>query len=227
MPAKKKTTTRGSGTKRTKGRRRRRTRRTVIPSVFPLAKFQRVNHKYVTSKVINPAAADTLASLYFRANDIYDPEVALGGHSSMLFDQLKVLYKHWIVIGSRIHVYCPAYDQGQNGVMIAWKDQDTTVPGSVTTTLEESRKDVRYKVLGFDQKTRRVTNTWGIHKDAGIKDPMDDQEHWAGDASNGPSKVWYYGVGYGSILADQGDLNVMIEITFNTLWFDPLDVAGS
>jgi len=63
-----------------------------------------VKLKYATQAAnLNPAIG-TAAVAVFRANDLYDPEVAVGGHQPRCFDQWILMYDHFVVIKSSIKV---------------------------------------------------------------------------------------------------------------------------
>lgn len=61
--------------------------------------------KYATYGTINPALGVPL-SIKYRANGMYDPEVAVGGHQPYGFDQMMALFNHFTVVGAKITVRC-------------------------------------------------------------------------------------------------------------------------
>lgn len=52
---------------------------------------------YATSDFINPAIG-TIANKYWTANDIYDPQTAIGGHKPRGYDTLAQFYSHYKVV---------------------------------------------------------------------------------------------------------------------------------
>lgn len=61
-----------------------------------------MTHRYVTNYPDQIVGGSAPAVISIRANGMYDPEVALGGHQPLNFDQMCAVYNHWTVIGSRI-----------------------------------------------------------------------------------------------------------------------------
>jgi len=57
---------------------------------------------YSTTLKLTKAAGTYLATEVFRANSMYDPEVAVGGHQPRGFDQLMTMYDHFTVYGCKI-----------------------------------------------------------------------------------------------------------------------------
>lgn len=73
----------------------------------PMRKFCR----FVYSKTIDKSvSANTVTVTEFRANDLYDPEVAVGGHQPYGFDQVMGSYEHFTVLRSVISVQCLSTD---------------------------------------------------------------------------------------------------------------------
>lgn len=56
--------------------------------------------RYCTRKTIDGGAAGAATNLFIRANGCFDPEVAVGGHQPMGFDQYMALYDHFKVLKS-------------------------------------------------------------------------------------------------------------------------------
>lgn len=76
------------------------------PSVnlgYLLPKQVRMTTTYV-SELKNAAGASFYDESIWNASSIYDPDVAIGGHQAMLFDQMMALYNRWFVSGSSIRV---------------------------------------------------------------------------------------------------------------------------
>jgi len=74
----------------------------VGASGFPARK--RLTLRYSTFEVLQYNAGAQFAQLDFRANSLYDPEYAVGGHQPMGFDQWMKFYKNYTVLRSRIKI---------------------------------------------------------------------------------------------------------------------------
>lgn len=75
-------------------------------------------------------AAGALPTYEYRANGLYDPEVASGGHQPSGFDQLMEQYFHYTVIKSRcrVEMLCTAFNQNQVWCLAQYNS--TGVPGT-------------------------------------------------------------------------------------------------
>ena len=81
------------------GKRRR--RRRLPPLGFP--KSKKVRLRYVQTFSLD-APGSGIATRYFRANGMFDPDASVGGHQPLYFDQYMAGYDHYTVIGSKIKV---------------------------------------------------------------------------------------------------------------------------
>jgi len=82
--------------------------------------------KYVCFYELPPDNSGSFSYYSFRANSIYDPEVATGGHQPMGADQWGQFYDHYTVIGSKISV--TASQHGNNTAPGLWGTMCTTNP---------------------------------------------------------------------------------------------------
>lgn len=71
----------------------------------PMGKSTVKKFKYATYGTINPSLGTPL-SIRYRANGMFDPEVAIGGHQPYAFDQMMALFNHFTVVGAKITVRC-------------------------------------------------------------------------------------------------------------------------
>lgn len=60
--------------------------------------------RYATQIAITGGALGAATNVFFRANGCFDPEVAVGGHQPMGFDQYMAMYDHFKVKSSKINV---------------------------------------------------------------------------------------------------------------------------
>ncbi len=60
--------------------------------------------RYATHVVFNPAAG-AAQNIFIKANGLFDPEVAVGGHQPLGFDQYMLFYDHFRVDSSHITCY--------------------------------------------------------------------------------------------------------------------------
>lgn len=72
----------------------------------PLGYSRPCTFRYATSGQVNVAAGGVPEYIRFRANGLYDPEVAVGGHQPYGFDQMMGLFNHFTVLGAKLTVRC-------------------------------------------------------------------------------------------------------------------------
>jgi len=76
-----------------------------FPSFFadqPTIKYARL--RYSNTEAIPALNLGAINIRTFRANDVFDPDHALGGHQPYGFDQLMAMYQHFTVLSSKVTV---------------------------------------------------------------------------------------------------------------------------
>lgn len=107
------------------------------------------------------------AVLGFRANGMYDPEVALGGHQPLYYDQMTALYNHWTVTASKITIkVVPLF--GAIGFLNATLliDDDTTL-GATALAARERPGSVNWLVSAAENDNPGKTMYWNAQKTFG------------------------------------------------------------
>ncbi len=102
--------------------------RRMPPAGFP--EHKKVRLRYCTTLTLDAQATSTLSVASICANGMFDPELALGGHQPMGFDQWMLVYNHYTVTEAVITVrWSPisatSVTPGVFGVLL---DDDTAVP---------------------------------------------------------------------------------------------------
>lgn len=70
----------------------------------PLPNVTRTRLRYVDNTFINPGVGGVMGTQVYSANGLYDPDVSGVGHQPRGFDELMILYKVCVVVGSKIKV---------------------------------------------------------------------------------------------------------------------------
>lgn len=132
----------------------------------------------------------------FRANSVYDPDYALGGHQLMGFDQWAALYNHYRVISSKITVRFipdPGYDfLGCIGIAVC---DNASIPGHVG--LVEGQKNYRWRNITSttgDTRIWKVSKTYSAKKYFGPRALVQNQ--YATVATNPTEDVLFTIIGY-------------------------------
>lgn len=167
----------------------------------------------------------SLPQQFYRANGIFDPRVATGGHQVMGFDNMMLMYEHSAVIRSKCSVtFCNVGD-GPITVGI-FLSPDAVGLGTITKLVENGMAVMKtiptnlhangVLTLSLDCDVR---NYFGKKR---YSDIMDD-EKLTGDIATDPLEQVYYGVfGY-----DAHNLNTDvtvgydITISYDTIYYEP------
>jgi len=89
------------------------------PMVAAIGETQRIKMIYADFVTTNPNVTGTGGKVY-GANALYDPEIAVGGHSANGFDEYKLLYERMTVIASRIKVSLSPQANAEANPALTW-----------------------------------------------------------------------------------------------------------
>lgn len=194
------------------------------PGFLPKTKF--VNLKYATEFRIQPTM-EGIGVFKFRANDCYDPEDILGGHSAYMFDDIMRFYKKWRVISSKIKIWyiqpdilnsTPGYVtilQSANGLM------NQSFANAAHILESNVRGNVRIigpaPMMAQSQAGQRAVNTRTYSQNKfypGIKD-----KDFEGTYNSSPVQHCFWEVVAFQLAANQpAECHFRAEISFNVLF---------
>lgn len=108
---------------------------------------------------LDPGTAGVPAIQVFRANGMYDPRVATGGHQPRGFDQFMALYDHFIVLGSKITLHGCNTDTSQSTFLgVTLRDSTITESNAIRDYTEGGMTDVcLLGPLGSNTQVGKVT----------------------------------------------------------------------
>jgi len=220
--------------KRTKtaGRAVRKPRRLTIPTTVsigkqPFPKQLKNTLRYCDSWAASVNAAG-LGTLAFSCNGLYDPNLALGGHQPLYFDQLMGIYDHYHVTNSRITVqlqWCSVtgltYQYG------AYVDDDAS--GVSTFNSLQERPEAKsamgvWSLYGYAPKPLKLS--WSAAAAFG-KDSLGDPE-LQGTASSNPAETQTFFIltDFGTPGASAG-YTVNVQIEYDVVWTERATIAQS
>lgn len=161
-----------------KSARRRRYKSKVPRQLIPTKTVK--TFKYQTTIELDPSAVSSSA-FYFRANGMYDPEVPVGGHQPLGFDEyLGVLYDHFTVIGCKITCDFASDSSSTSGSYIVGltpTDTSGVLPISVSTIIEQGRSVYRQvQPYTSGHSLVRLRHKMNPPKFLGRGNPMSDPE---------------------------------------------------
>ncbi len=177
--------------------------------------------RYVQEFAVN-AGLDAEANKVFRANGIFDPDHAVGGHQPMNSDEFYEIYKTSFVSGSKITVrWAPSGVANLiPGAVILFKNDtaDTLLAFDIEQILEQTNIS-GYKLFGLAdapviQNFSPMTLTYSPVKDLGVKDPEDNPD-LRGEVGFGPAKEYFFEIYSVAIQGnDPGPLHFIATIDY-------------
>lgn len=163
----------------------------------------------------------------YTANGLYDPDITRVGHQPSGFDQLMLMYDHYVVIGCKITV--TFYNQGTTTALLCTlsiKDSDV-LEGDARIGLESGK--IVSCVIGNINTTSLQTLTMAVNpaKFLGRTKPLNDPTLKGTSAAN-PTEGAYFHVQASSIDGLSGTVvryTTMLEYT--AIFFEPKPVGLS
>lgn len=197
-------------------------RKSVIPTPVSFGKYAlplriQNTHRYATTYDLVLDALGNLA-VAFRANGMYDPEVAVGGHQPLYFDQIGALYNHFTVTHAKMTVRAVPVDDPIAGaakpVMLScFVDDDTTSLASTLSNRE--RIGAQIKMLVPAQNNGPLTVYFNAQKMYGgnIMDNDDLQGTVAADPTEQAIFFAYFSSGLPS-----GAVKCYVDLEYTAVW---------
>lgn len=193
--------------------------------VFPKQMRQTLN--YVTTfQFALGAIAGAPTTYQFRANSLFDPEVALGGHQPYGYDQLAAIYQKLVVISSSCSVTANIGSlttySGEFGVNLA----DTSTPVINRDTLMESQYAAWKNFISTNGPVS-VKNNFDAAKYFDVKD-LTESDDIVTNVGSSATRQAYFNVW---AAPDSGAVNntitLTVHIAYDVLFFEPAEVASS
>lgn len=194
----------------------------------PLRNRLRCIHQYSSYHTANPSAG-AIHSYYYSANSLYDPNRTGVGHSAMGFDQLKVLYDHFVVIASKIVVRCVNISAGDAILALRLTDTTGIAYASQSELLEQQNcRDVMMAQDGSRIKVHKLSLACCPQKFLkGSKKNMLEAQ-FKGGASSDPTEECFYEVSFFGPYGNTPQVQyIHVDITYVAIWMEPKHIAGS
>lgn len=162
----------------------------------------------------------TIGTEIVRANDCYDPRVAVGGHQPRGFDEFMALYDHFVVLGSKIKA--TAHNIGSGAAQFGICLRDTSSPASAYNDYAESGKTI-VTTLGLSSGigTKALTMKASVKKELGRKSVMSDPELKGSSGASPVEQIYYHLFASGLNLADGASLNVRYRVEYIVAFIEP------
>lgn len=170
-----------------------------------------------------------LNSLAIGMNDIYDPEVAAGGHQPMGFDQMAAMYNRYIVIGSKLTVtfYDNAASHSTPAVVGCCMSDDSVAPYIVNTSYIEAKRGQWRTVTGGKRSATRVSCKYSPKKFWGLKDIKDNRQKIGAGTVGSPEDKAYGLVWIQATDGGTQSLSITLVVDYIVQFSEPKDLAQS
>jgi len=194
-------------------------------NIFPM----KLRQTLVYSEVFNLTTVTTpglVATANFRANGLFDPRVATGGHQPYGYDQLAAMYVKWCVLGAKVTVQgvfnASTYNTGQIGINLS----DPLGAGLINAEGAIENQFSSYTAMTQQGNVGHVKLGVDLAKYFGVKDIQDDND-FCGTEGADPVKqcravVW--------VASDQNvatTFTVTLKIEYDVLFMEPKNVSTS
>lgn len=187
-----------------------------------------VTHKYVAC-INRSSAQGALAYYLFSANGLYDPDITSTGGQPLYFDQLSPIYDHYTVMASRIKVLFSVQGSiaGPQVYCALGKDDDINTNYTGISDFISDDNSSWGLTGGVANNPLRLKASFDARKTYGIKDIPGDSTMSGGAASN-PAEQTYYRIAVQEAqFSNTANVNLCVEIEYDTVWRERKDVPLS
>lgn len=189
---------------------------TLIPKQVGLPNEKWVRFRYVQEIGIDAGLAG-MGSRYFRANSLFDPDEAIGGHQPLNYDQLIFGYKNYTVYGAKLTMtylkpISTSSVPGYYGIFI--DDDNALTYTTAPAIIESNQRGSKWKsTMGIEYTDRSVTAGFSAKKFFGVTN-LDALVFGAPKGGN-PAKPAFFCCWVGSIAGnDPANANFLVQIEY-------------
>ncbi len=184
--------------------------------------MMRRQHRYCESRVVN-GTTGALGTYVFSANGLFDPNITGTGHQPYGFDQMIAYYQKAVVERSKIVVEVITSQIGQVGVILSTESNVAATLTSADTLTEPGRGQaaICYSTSG---PARTLEASW----DKAALYPEADPADFTTVSNSNPTNQDYYTF-YVQALDGSTTVaaNIIVVITYDVTWQDPVTIASS
>lgn len=193
----------------------------------PLGRTFKMTLPYSEPTISLDATTGLLADFVFIANGIDDPSDTGTGHQPLGYDQIKVMYDHWVVIGAVITVSFVNTSTDTMTVGILLKDNATAVVNDALVIENGSGKNVVLGPLGSSSDSKTITLRVNPNKFLGRPHPLSDPD-LKGSAGTDPVEKCYFHVWGGSVLGtNPSQIQASTYIEYTAVFIEPVALGLS
>lgn len=200
--------------------------RTITSTGIGFPKKMMMTHKYQETVSLTIPFSVGMVRQFMSCNGMYDPNVSLGGHQPLYFDQMSALYDHYVVVGSKITVtFPPPADSNMNvGIYI---DDDANNTFTSSDTVAEQTQATRKLLSPNATYPIRLTKKWSAKKYFGGSILANTELQ--GTSTTNPTEQSYYFIYCQSQTSPTAayTYNLIVSIEYIAIWKELKEVASS
>lgn len=179
---------------------------------------------------LNPGVSGAVAHYSFSCNGLYDPNITGVGHQPIAFDQIMLMFDHYVVTGATIKVYYQNQDATyQQFVGVQCDDNaGSLVTYDPNTLIEQGRgKWALLDQFGTSADTRVLKMKVNPIKFLSRSNALCDPE-LKGNTSSNPSEQCYFQLWASPVIsADSSQVIATVVIDYEVTFIEPKTLAGS
>lgn len=184
--------------------------------------------RYTDTIFLNPTTG-SVATHWFSANGLFDPDITGAGHQPLGFDQYMTMYDHYKVLGSKINVtVLPNSDlstQLSQQVVTCYLDDNVTATPDINNMIEQGLTSYRLLGAGPGQKSIRLSKTFSNKRFFKNKKFADSV---VGEATANPSDQAYFNLSSTSVTGgDPGPIACLVVIDYIVQFSERKTLASS
>jgi len=204
-----------------KSYKRARSRRMTLPrQMFP-AKLV-AKHRYICAGTQSVSTSGAVSNVIFRANSLFDPEYALGGHQPRNFDQIMPFYNHYTVTGAKITV--KLYKNWSGGGFTTTDTDPTIVSLFLKADHTSPSQDLMIGRETCDHASITLSDNDGHHHLSKsfsasrffgkARSNVNAESELSGSASSSPTEQAYFILSFQDLEAMQGETDSLYPIHY-------------
>lgn len=223
----------GPSTKRAKSASAKRRSRSIVPrspasiSVGKQLLPPKLNNTMTYVATVSVTCDGSgFGKLLFRANGMYDPEYAIGGHQPLGYDQLSAIYDHWYVKSSKFTLH-PAYASADVPLQIAcYVDDDTTTATTFDSAAERPGASFMATFIGDGAVLPKMYQSYNTKRWYGRY--SEGNPDLKGQTSTDPAEEVYFVMCVsGAALFATGVFSAIVKIEYDVEWSEIKTFAQS
>lgn len=202
-------------------------KRRVTSGPWPFSKL--VKLRYADKCTLVTDSVTGTNEYVFRANDLYDPDYTGTGHQPRGFDQYMLMYKKFVVLGSKITARFTNLGGATNGDAMVGISVATDAATVIDIIDEMEARKSKFKILtGNNDVATTITNFYSHKTWIKSKPLTDDTVHGTASASC-PNHIYFkvFARAIDTILSNTNYPTALVNIDYTAIVFDPINPSQS